>query len=527
MVNKNMKFRLFLISMTALLLFGCKNNEPVNDPARVLSFDVYQAGSSAKAGMRRVHTDGATMTTTFTVGDKAGVFAIKDGQILPAVNNLCLTLNSSGVWTPARIVAYDAQYESAVFYAYFPYSESVTFNPAAANPFEGMVSAYPIPADQSNQERYAAADLMCSNACVINELHAIRLPMQHQMALLSIQLPNRSYSFTNENIAPYVIIAPENEQFVLSETEVKPFFDDATQSYLLIVRPETTDQLHIAYDNAGENFTAEITNLSDIFAGEFARYTIHGGAQVTTMTLQVGDYFLSDGTLLSKDASDAELTAVQASIIGVVSSLGTTEAITNAKSRCTHACVLSVTEQRAAWGTVGSTSSDENAAGWRYWYQDLGFTTDLSEVAGVTKPEQIDQSLLSANGYENTLAWRAVPVGMDLGGYVVDINSVFAATDQAFLASHPTPNVTTTWFIPSLKEWTTIRANADALSASLTRISATGFQWNNDSPQNYWSSNIRSAAVFWGFTGIGSSSTELFKTVNSKTASNYRYMLAF
>lgn len=512
----------------ALLTTACSKTNNDEPQPQQLRFQLSVGATSAPAnGPRRIATNGETMVTTFTVNDEAGVFAVRGGEILPQVNNLKLTYNQNGVWAPASVVPYSEEYEDAIFYAYYPYSDTVTIDLASADVFGQVIADFAPAADQSTAALFGQADLMTTDACRIGALHSVTLPMQHRMAMVTVELPNVSYIFTNEDIAPYVLVSPTNVKFMLEQGgELKPHFDDATLTYQLILKPELQDKLIVSYDNAGASEREEIDQIANIWAGEYARFVIDGGASVTTMTLQPGDYFLDDGTLLSKDATEDELNAVKSNIVGVVAYLGTTEAIAQAKSTCTHASVIATTEQRAAWGTVSSTSSDENAAGWRYWYRDKGFTTDISEADGISKPEQIDQSALVANGYENTLVWRSIPVGYELGGYVVDINSVFAATDEAYLTAHPTPAFTTAWYIPSLKEWLNIRANDQALSASLTRIGATDFQWKT-SQQNYWSSNIRTAAVFWGFTGIGSSSTELFKTINSKTAANYRYMLAF
>ena len=518
-----MKLRLILMSLAAIVLLGCKNDEPVNDPARMLSFDVYQAGSSANTEVKRVSTNGTTMTTTFSTGDKAGVFAIKDGKVMDVVNNLCLTLNSNGVWVPARTVVYDAAYESAVFYAYFPYAESTTIDPSAADPFATIVAAYTLPTDQSSVDQYAAADLMCSGACVINEVRAIRLPLQHKMALVNVELPNRSYSFTNENIDPYVIVAPTDVVFALGENEVKPFFDDPTQSYMLVVRPETSETLSIAYNNAGETHTAEITNLADIWAGEYARYTIDGGVDLHTHTLQVGDYLLADGGLLSKDADGAEVAALKASIVGVVCKLMTTEGIQADYPNCKHAVVLSIKEGKGKWSTKGSTSSEENNAGWKTWWTNYGLA-----ALSTDKAANIDISELTEVGYEYTKAWLAVPSDLTLGGFQVPVKDGFETYFTSWTEANPLPAVTTGWYVPSLRDWLNIKTEETAIASSLSRIEADTFAWTDGSTIYYWSSNIRSAVAMWTFTGkdLSSPTDQLFHP-DTKDSRIYRMLTAF
>ena len=509
--------------LACAMLMSCQNEEPVNEPAQVLSFDIYTISDASPSGMHRVSTNGTTLTTTFSVGDKSGVFAIKDGQILDNINNLCLTLSNSGIWEPAKTVVYDAAYESAVFYAYFPYSESVTFDASKANPFSDMVSVHIPSADQSQAEQYAAADILCSNACVIDNLHAVRLPMQHQMALVTVELPNRSYTFTNEGIDPYVIIAPENVQFTLGETAVKPFFDDATQSYRLIVRPQTNEVLTVSYRNNGENKNAQINNLSEVQAGEYARYTIHGGADVRTHTLQIGDYLLSDGGLLSKDADNSEIAAAKVSIVGVVYQLSTTESMQADLPNCKHAVVLSIKEGKGKWSSKGSTSSEENAAGWKTWYTEYGIAPLSTDKAA-----SIDLNELTEIGYEYTKAWLAVPSDLTIGGFQVPVKDGFEAYYTTWTEANPLPAVTTGWYVPSLRDWLNIKSQESALASSLARIDADAFAWTDGGTVYYWSSNIRSAVAMWTFTGKDLSSTtdQLFHA-DTKDSRIYRFITAF
>ena len=517
-----MKTRIFIMTCVAMALMACHRNEPEQTAQRVLSFDVFEQSASNPKGPQRVSTNGATMTTTFSTGDKAGVFAVRDGQILKAVNNLCLTRNSNGVWVPARVIPYTTDYDNAQFYAYFPYSDSASIDPNATDPFEAMRKNHVIPADQSTADKYAEADLMTSEACAINELRAVKLPLLHRMALVTVELPNRSYAFTNPDIDTYVIVAPTNVLFILGTDETKPFFDEKTQSYMLVIQPETEQTLAIRYDNAGQTHQSEITTLANIWSGEYARFTIDGGADIRTHTLQAGDFVLADGGLISKDATDAELDAVKANIIGVVYQIGTTEAIQTDFPQCKHAVALSVKEAKAKWSTKGSTSAEENAAGWKTWWTAFG----LSDLP-TTKAADIDQTGLLPVGYEYTKAWLAVPSDLTLGGYTVPVKDGFEEYYKTWTASNSTPTVATGWFVPSLREWLTVKAAEADIAASLTRISAAPFAWADGSTVYYWSSNLRAATSMWTFTGKDSSSSADLFHADTKDSRIYRLAFAF
>ena len=517
-----MKTRFFLMACAVIVLCGCQSNEPEQASEKGLSFEVFSQSSSAQR-IRRVHTDGKTLTTTFAVGDKAGVFAIHDGKVLSQVDNLCLTLNASGIWVPSRVVPYTDEYAQAQFYAYFPYRESVAVNPGASDPFEAVRQDYVVPADQSTADKFASADLMTSAACVMNELRAVKLPLQHRMALVNMELPNRSYIFTNADIEPYVVVAPTNVLFMLGEKEVKPFFDENTQSYMLVIKPETEQTLAISYDNAGKTHQSEITTLANIWSGEYASFSIDGGADIRTHTLQQGDFMLADGGLLSKDATDAEVEAVKADIVGVVYQIGTTEAIQTDFPNCKHAVVLALTETgaKSKWGD--KVASPEYVPELKDWWTAYGLTVDkeneIKDPASTT---------LIAKGYENTKAWLSIPKDMLIAndnGDVYLANTKFHDTYAAWSQVHPLPEaLTTDWFVPSLREWLNISDAGEAIATSLSRAGG-----NSVLTDEYWSCNLRSdkankTVTMWAYE---SNLSPWYIAKNIKDNCYYRLIFAF
>lgn len=517
-------FNLCLALCAAFVITACSNQENTPEP-QGLTFQLSVGGNGSANGPRRIITNGVTMQTAFTVNDEAGVFAVRGGEIMPRVNNLKLTYNQNGVWVPAAMVPYSEEYDDAIFYAYYPYSDTVTIDLTKDDVFTSVIADFQPSSDQSTAALFGKADLMTTGACRLGTLHSVSLPMEHRMALATIELPNVSYVFTNPGVEPYILVSPENVQFKLETGgELNPYFDEATQTYQLILKPELQDKLIVSYENAGEAVKEEIDQISNIWAGEYARFVIGGGASVTTMTLQVGDYLLSDGTLLSKDDAQA-VEANKSKIIAVVYALGTTDGIQAAKPACKHAMALALTEQRKQWGTVGSTTAEQNAAGWKTWYTAYGLN-DL----GTDKNTNIDLDMLVAQGYENTTAWAAVPVGLEIGGIQVDINSVFAATYADWKTAHPAPAVTTGWFIPSLRDWMNIRATSTSLTPSLTAVEATDLLWNAHEQSEklyYWSSNLRGAAAMWCYTGFGSTAAELIQASGNKDSRYYRFAIAF
>lgn len=509
-----------------VLMTACSKNDQEKElESPSVSFLLSVGGNTSADGPRRITTNGATMQTAFTVNDEAGVFAVRGGEIMPRVNNLKLTYNQNGVWVPAAMVPYSEEYNDAIFYAYYPYSDTVTIDLTQDDVFTSVIADFQPSSDQSSAALFGKADLMTTGACRLGNLHSVSLPMEHRMALATIELPNVSYVFTNPGVEPYILVSPENVQFKLETGGgLNPYFNEATQTYQLILKPEMQDKLIVSYENAGEELEEEIDQIANIWAGEYARFVIGGGASVTTMTLQIGDYLLSDGTLLSKDDAQA-VEANKSKIVAVVYALGTTEGIQSAKPACKHAMALALTEQRKQWGTVASTTAEQNAAGWKTWYTAYGLN-DL----GTDKNTNIDLGMLVAQGYENTAAWAAVPVGLEIGGLQVDVHSVFAATYADWTTAHPAPAVTTGWFIPSLRDWMNIRMASTSLSASLTAADAADLLWNAHEQSEklyYWSSNLRGAAAMWCYTGFGSTAAELIQASGNRDSRYYRFAIAF
>ena len=476
-MKKNIFFLLALLPM----LIGCSQDDtvsesPVQSPLR---FNIYDASTSGN-GTRAV-TEGSTMTTFFELGDKAGLYIVMNGNVVQA--NVQLTYNNSGFWeAPEKMDA--SQLTGAQFYAYYPYSATAQFDASSSTPFAAMVNAVQPAHNQSAKADYEAADIMVSTACAIGQYNAVSLSLKHQKAMVCMELPNSSYIFDNEGLEPYVLAKAENAKFTLGETAVTPYFDETSQSYRLIIEPNETRNLKVVYVNNDQTQSYEATNLSQVASGQYAKYVIDGGASLVNMTLEVGDFFCSNGRIVKKNA-----TPVPDNVVGVVFKIGTTEAIRNANSCWSHAVVLAVKENtKAKWGNHASPTSAQNAAGWRYWYKDYG----LADQNGVTDKSKLDESIMAEEGFETTKAWRAVPEPLTIGGETLDYTTVMNATMNSWIEAYPLPSVTSDWYIPSLVDWRNIEAHLSVVNAQLE---AAGGKTLSKDP--YWSCNVRGAGSNW------------------------------
>jgi Cu/Ag efflux protein CusF len=514
------KFPYFILATLLLMLAGCSSDDVVSGltNASGLKFSITDQGMTSVSTFTRATIDSTTMTTTFEVGDEVGVFGVKDGKVVSGINNLKLTYNSNGFWTAESSVDYSTDLDGVTFYGYYPYSADMEFDASLADPFATTVVNEEISSQQSTQSLFNTADLMTSSGATVDATyHSVTLVMNHRNALVNIELPNSSYVFTNAD--PYVLTKASNVSFKKGDETINPYFDESGQVYRFIISANDTSSITVSFTNNEKTHHAMVSTLYGIGAGQYAEYVIDGGVSLTMMTLQVGDYYLSDGRLVSKGSvlTDAQ----KEKVIGIVYKLGTTDAIAESNSSCTHAMVVGTTTYKGKWGNIkGSTTSDENTAGWKTWYTDYG----LSDL-GTTTASKIDMTTLAATGYESTQNWRKVPVDLTYGSYTIDMVRGFQTADSIQSAIGYT-DVSTSWFVPSLYEWEDISATATVVEESLSACGGTALGFPMTKP-GYHSSNIRSAATTWTYLGGGSVAAKLFNGNSCSTPAFYRWVLAF
>ena len=491
----------------AAVLTSCSADEQTDAPASPLRFHLYDAN------VTRAATDGQTMTTTFELADQAGLYIVKNGQVL--MSNVPLAYNAAGFWEASTPISVSDELKSAQFYAYYPYRADAQFDASSATPFAAMVAAAKPAAKQNTKAEFEAADIMVTAAATVGQYNAVNLPLAHQKALVCMELPNSSYIFDNEGMEPYVMAKAEDVAFTLNGEVVLPYFDEASQSYRLIVEPGESTVVKATFTNNGEQSSYETANLASMTGGQYAKFIVDGGAKLVNMTLQVGDYYCDDGSIVSRDAA-----TLPSNLVGVVFKLSTTEAIRNANANWSHAVVLALNEpKKAKWGANGSPSSAQNAAGWKYWYKDY----NLADQNGVTDKSKLDESIMSEDGYENTLAWRAVPEPLTIGGETLDYTTGMNAAMDAQIMNYPLPSsITTNWYIPSLVDCRNIEAQLSVLQAQLDAAGG-----NAISGDPYWSSNVRGAGSNWCYQMGKNTVADRYYPSGLKDSRLFRFVFAF
>ena len=520
----------------SLLLAGCSNDDTYSNADSKSGGIMFQL-SDQPSGLGSKATT-KNFQTSFEVGDEAGVFIVKAGKVVG--ENIKITYNSYGYWTADESFDY-ATYADAQFYAYYPYAEAVEFDTTLDSPFQTYIDAFQPQADQSDAVSYEASDLMTSSAATVDATsRTVSVLMHHDMAMVCMELPNRSYTFSNDGLPTYVVSEATDASFTLGDEKIFPSVDDATQQYRYLVNPLTTSDISIAYKNNGADAQAKVTGIDEIGSGNYHVEKIEGGVTLIPWTLQAGDFYMNDGTLLAKGTSLSD--EQKAAVLGVVYKVGTAEPLVAADARWSHAMVVGLTKTQNTWApainaddpTTTALTSDQNNAGWKTWYTNFSLNHLISNNASASKIV-IDE--LEEIGHRNTLNWAQVPdvINRSNAPKITDDSqknfaTVFKGVYQAQQEAAPVPTaLCSAWYVPSLAAWVDMK-NSDltAVEASISAAGGTALGISSKLSVPYWSSNLRGHETMWGFTADGTTADKLFTSLDMRKNSRYyRWILAF
>ncbi|MEG1564861.1 MAG: hypothetical protein RR365_14230, partial [Bacteroides sp.] len=258
-------------------------------------------------------------TTQFTAGDQIGLYIVMDDKIVS--NNLPLTYDGSK-WTG------ESYYTGAKkYFAYYPYQANLkgTLDPTATTAtafFANVITQWTPITNQSTYATYTAQDLMTGSSKLsikqADGTYFLAFTMTHAMALMVIETPATKYTLQDaeNNPLPDYYISGHNTQF----NNFTPY-NSSLNTYRYLVKPAQSGAPNLTGSYTTTNgHTKEYEVSSNIAATKYAYYKVDGGVTSKTHTLQVGDFYLSDGSFVGKDAT---LTAAQKSAcIGLVFKVG-------------------------------------------------------------------------------------------------------------------------------------------------------------------------------------------------------------
>ena len=433
----------------AAVVASCSQNEELTgetpDSLQGFQISVSDEGFMDESGKTRATENG--YTTRFSNGDAIGIFAVRGETVVEDIKNRKFTL-TDGYWELTDggdpIEYKGSQFQRMTFYAYYPYNANVTFDP-----FETYVNNWKIGSEQ-NEGNYTQYDLMTSTGSVQGDRlkGQIAFTMQHRMALAVVKMPNLTYSFTNGGIDDYLLPLAAGS-FTVNNTQATPYYQESTDTYRFLVNPNKEFSIKGTYTGVSE---MEYEAKGTLEGGTAKMYTIEDKSKINH-TLQVGDYFCADGKIVSVDAE-----TVPENVIGIVCYVGniqpsvTHEAYTETQDAlrrdhpgCTHGLVVAMNyaEYNDSKTSVFSPQSRDYFYG--NWFNSdddwtgkfINTDTKTTDAEGV--------AALPFLGYNHTELMINSPSWEN--ACQAGVNFV-----QAYRTKVVVPNITSDWFLASLKE---------------------------------------------------------------------------
>ena len=463
-----------------------------------IQVSVYDAGTIET----RAFTDDQ-FRTIFEKDDKVGLFAVKtDGTISERFDNLPLTYNGME-WKAETLLEYDSSLNGAVFHAYFPYSEDIQFDPSADDPFSTALEAS-YTTDQSTEDKYRDCDMLtCSSQLYMEDgKQKLSLGMLHRRALLSVELPRRVYPV--EGMSDYVI-SSWNVSFTDSGIDMDPLaVKGDRQQYRLLVKPGEPLDVNCSFTYIGGDKAVSVTDADGMASGVCRQLRIDGGYEKVEqpLSLKVGDYYCSDGTI----ASYVEGVPAPDNAIGVIYKLGTTEYIVKDYPSCSHALVYAL--ERTLRPSVAGDPGNYNQFEGDDYVSVFGLRQDKNYDYASIGLSTGDHNAKDLNGYVYTKSWLQY-VG------TLGHTALFKASIGLHNEQNPLPaGLTTGWYLPSYDEYVLMASGQEILDISLANASAEqmfeGTAEGADARtfRGYWTSSMRATGAVVNYYSLGSNTKE-------------------
>lgn len=423
----------------------------------------YTTGDDSPAATRTVE---AGYTTQFAAGDNCGLFVVRNGSVV--LENIKLTakdINGSLKWEADTTLACTGK-DNERYFLYYPYcSDNTKLNVDASAEdangfFAQLISSWQVNADQSSYAKYTASDLMTAkaNTSVAGSTLKLSFPMEHQMGLAIIKVPELVYKFSSQSqLSDYTVRSAD------FDSNPKPLFMPSDSTYRFIVHPQSESSTDIkgTYYNGtnGKNFTVP----AKASAGSYKTYIVDGAVSNTkTFTLQKGDFILKNGNFVSKDSV---LTEEQKAQVAAIVFWTPAEPETNATGRNTPASltddqIMAKDYPHCTHGLAVAVKHVTDLMSWQDSCESVyetfqttdNFTdTDKDNYKPIFTNTGATDPMNYILGYQNTKLLRAYNDYCASNGKSRNIVEPVANMDK-WAEDNPAPLMSTGWFFPSSKE---------------------------------------------------------------------------
>lgn len=512
--NKIISVCLFLSSM---FVTACSQDDDIiaTKGKSEIRFLITDTGVQSSASTRAV-TDTEYQTTFENGKDKVSLFAVKDNKVIEGFDNICLTYQD-GTWAASTAITYTEALEGATFYAVYPYNNTHSLSlPIEENQethqdvFEGIVEQWDINTNQAGEE-YTKYDLMTGSGTASKDgrNYTVNLQLEHRMAMIAVGFPYLTYNFTNPDLDSYSIASSE-VTFNLTQGEnaasITPYYDETTGKYRLLVKPNSKYTLAGEFAFRGELYTYSFQNETGAEEKKYTPHTVKvrpseseeavSGITINNFNLAIGDYFCADGSLINATDIQEEQ---KSNVIGVIYFVGNpqpsvlnseyidTDILKQENPNCTHGLVLALDN---ANNEVSTFATNEN--------EYTNYNT-----------EEVTKTFL---GFNNTYMAKNIEYNKGC--------ETFVNTLLTYQQSNQTPDTSTEWYLPSIKEFQQIYENYSTIATNMTKIGKTLSKYSYD--KNNTKENGSKNQFYWSSTEGNSFTVYISDLTNNEVNKDYR-----
>ena len=442
----------FLCSLYLLLFSGCsaeEGYETVDNKDQLLNIQVTVDNFYSSDGTdTRAIDDG--YSTRFEYGDKMGIFAMINGDVVVTCRNILCSYDGSK-WD-GDVPCYD----NAQYFAYYPYDADMNTKNSKEEVVAAFAEKLKANTDQSTYEAYAACDLIASEL-VTPENKSLTFNFTHQMAMMEIVMPMLEYKKTADEQAYYIVPDYTNFTFALHEMKnVLPLQSkNAENVYRYIVAPGN-------YSFQG-SFTSgyykdkKYEQAVAFKAGKYKKINIKSDSSPLIHTIGIGDFFMNNGVVRAKGVANWLTDKEKQNCIGIVFyaknpladisdvAAGTHHDPTLEADHpyCTHGLVVSL-HDFSKLNNTGVETICMCLSGGSIDINSIVKEKDFFSISSVGSPS----SLPFIMGYNNTKALEYYNTTVDIAQNI----SVAAQEIDNYRNQYPIGCKASGWYIPSLKE---------------------------------------------------------------------------
>jgi hypothetical protein len=417
-----------LLALLALTS-SCQDDLPPQDAQQVvLTIQCHTQGFSSNT-TRTIDVD---YTTNFTKGDEIGIVGVKNGAVMSEYCNLKVTYDGED-WIPENDVEILLE-DDITYMAYSPYKADL--NTSNLTSITKITKQFSVPSEgQADRATYQAADLLISKKGFITG-QILTFNFSHAFSMLEVVLPRTVYKMDNTSgnaeLTNYYIRSATYKSIT-----GKTMFEATPNGYRCLITPGEGVTLNGEYtdENGQDRVFTYTLPANTIQAGECRCVVVDNGEKASSFKCQHGDFFLSNGTIVSRDSTMTE--AQKAMCIGVIyyldskdDEIGEEEKATlNSMGIGSHGFVVAL---RNAYNP--ETGEGYGVTAWGVYGEDIEEIKNSSDI----KSHMGDNS-----GLTNTAAMWKSSSSSQYASYKVEM----------FNKAVPTPANTTKWFLPTLGQW--------------------------------------------------------------------------